>query len=227
MSYLNHAYNPSPTIYGEASAKVEAPAMLAFAFDEATGKLKLPVAEGDFCVGIALASTDTVEAGDRLDVQIKDGCYWLAGEEIKRGYALMADTTGKAKKATKGNILAVALEDAQADKPCNVIIVRSTMGAGGGGSSYTLPQATGSALGGIKADTKSAETVECKIDTESGKLYVPTYPTAPAKATTAKEGTVKQAAKVDDSSGATDTALETVVNNLLKSLRAAGILASA
>lgn len=44
-------------------------------------------------------------------------------------------------------------------------------------------------------------------------------------ATTAKAGIVKQATAVADSSGATDTALETVVNNLLVALREAGILA--
>ena len=36
---------------------------------------------------------------------------------------------------------------------------------------YTLPQATVSALGGIKADARTTESNEVKIDTASGKLY--------------------------------------------------------
>lgn len=44
---------------------------------------------------------------------------------------------------------------------------------GGGGGSYTLPQATETVLGGIKAAEKTTETAEVKIDTASGKLYVP------------------------------------------------------
>ena len=45
--------------------------------------------------------------------------------------------------------------------------------SGGGGGSYTLPQATDTSLGGIKAEAKTADdTVEVKIDTATGKLYV-------------------------------------------------------
>lgn len=135
MSYLNHSYNDSAFIYGEAAAANEAPAMLAFAFDE-NGKLTLPQKAGDFCAGIALANADSVEIGDRLDLQVKDGCYWIAGEAVKRGNMLAADTTGKAKKATEGNVLAVALEDAEADKPVNVYIMRTVLGGSSGGGSY-------------------------------------------------------------------------------------------
>ena len=45
------------------------------------------------------------------------------------------------------------------------------------GSSYALPQATDKILGGIKAKGKTNETVEVAIDTATGKLFVPTYPT--------------------------------------------------
>lgn len=41
---------------------------------------------------------------------------------------------------------------------------------------YTLPQATATTLGGIKAKVKTDETVEVAIDSSTGKLYVPTYP---------------------------------------------------
>lgn len=49
---------------------------------------------------------------------------------------------------------------------------------GPGGGSYTLPQATESALGGVKAAAKgSDDTVPAKIGSD-GKLYVPKYPTS-------------------------------------------------
>lgn len=43
-------------------------------------------------------------------------------------------------------------------------------------SSYTLPQAKETALGGVKAREKTSETVEVAIDTVTGKLFVPPYP---------------------------------------------------
>lgn len=46
-------------------------------------------------------------------------------------------------------------------------------GSGGGGGSYTLPQATESILGGIKAKQRTTETAEAAIDPETGKMYVP------------------------------------------------------
>ena len=122
MSYLNHSYNDSPTIWGQVAEAQTAPAMLAFAFDE-NGKFILPAKEGDPVVGICLADADGVEKDGGISVQYKNGCLWLAGEAVKRGDYLKADTTGKAKKATDGNILAIALEDAEADKPCPVLIV--------------------------------------------------------------------------------------------------------
>ena len=128
MSYMNHAYNDSAFVYGEAAAANSAPAMLAFAFN-ASGKLALPSA-GAFCAGISLANADQVAAGGRLDIQVKDGCLWIAGEAIKRGDLLAADATGKAKKATAGqNVLAMALEDAANGKPCQVFITRTLIPA--------------------------------------------------------------------------------------------------
>jgi hypothetical protein len=59
------------------------------------------------------------------------------------------------------------------------VLTKQTEGYGwedpiSGGGSYTLPQASESALGGIKAANKTtAETQEVKIDPETGKLYVP------------------------------------------------------
>ena len=129
MAYLNHSYNDSPVIHGEANAALTAPAMKAFALNS-SGKVILPANAGDFCVGIALANADDVAAGGRLDLQIKDGCYAIAGEVIKRGDLLAGYTDGTLKKATAGqHVLAVALADAASGKPVEVFITRTVLPA--------------------------------------------------------------------------------------------------
>lgn len=69
------------------------------------------------------------------------------------------------------------------------------------GSSYTLPQATEVVLGGIKAKTKTNEAVEVAIDTATGKLFVPSYPTGTGvelDKTLAVEGKAADAKAVGD-----------------------------
>lgn len=88
-----------------------------------------------------------------------------------------------------------------------------------------LVPASASALGGIKAATKGAgDTVECKIDATSSKLYV----APPAAATADAAGVVKMAANVpelDDSGDplGVDDVVGTV-NLLLQKLKEAGIM---
>ena len=138
MSYMNHGYNDSPVIHGEANAAVTAPAMKAFALN-ASGKAILPANAGDFCVGIALANTEDVAAGGRLDLQIKDGCYAIAGENVKRGDLLAGYTDGTLKKATAGqHVLAVALQDAASGKPVEVFITRTVLPATAASLSLSL-----------------------------------------------------------------------------------------
>lgn len=73
----------------------------------------------------------------------------------------------------------------------NIIYLKNN-GGGGGGGGYTLPQATATTLGGIKAATRDslADTVEAKIDPSSGKLYV----APPAQAAYTTYGIVKLSA---------------------------------
>lgn len=106
------------------------------------------------------------------------------------------------------------------------IIINGTLSVG---ASATVPvittAATASVLGGIKAATKGAgDTVECKIDGTSKKLYVPTYPVLPTAATTATEGIVKQSANVAAAAGAAPTKEE--FDALITALIAAGIMAA-
>lgn len=125
MGYLTHPINDSATIYGEANAALTAPAMKAVALN-ASGKVILPAASGDFAIGIVLADADDIAAGGRVNIQIKDICLALAGETIKRGDLLMAHTDGSLKKATAGKqVIAVALSDAASGKPAEVSILHT------------------------------------------------------------------------------------------------------
>lgn len=130
MSYLNHAINQSPTIYGEAAAAITAPAMKAVAFDN-NGKIILPANSGDLAIGIVLADAADIAAGGRVNIQIKDICLALAGETIKRGQSLKAHTDGTVKVASAGdNVIGIALGGAATGKPVEMLIVH-TGGAGG------------------------------------------------------------------------------------------------
>lgn len=85
------------------------------------------------------------------------------------------------------------------------------------GETYTLPVASASALGGVKAEAKgSGDTVPVKVD-DAGNLYVPTYPSVP---------TVPQAANQADSVAEDVTTLVSDFNGLLAKLKAAGLMAS-
>ena len=128
----------------------------------------------------------------------------------------------------------------------------------------SITQATDNSLGGIKAKTKTSETVEAAIDPVTGKLYVPSYPkqtnieldktlsmegkAADAKATgdlikskissdvltqyvkttdadskyALKTQLPKQGVAVPD---AEDANIKDTLNNLLTSLRTAGLIA--
>ncbi len=128
MSYLTHAIDQSPTIRGEAAATIASPAMLAVKFDS-NGKLAIPSA-GDFCIGITLADSEAVAAGDTLNVQIKDICYWISSGSITKGAMLKTDANGKAAAAGAGDaVLAIALEAGSADKPMKVLINHTTVPA--------------------------------------------------------------------------------------------------
>ena len=138
MAYLNHAINPSPTICGEAAATIAAPALLAVKFD-ANGKFVLP-SSGDPCIGIALANSEEVKAGDQLHVQIKDIGFWKTGAAVAAGAELAANAAGKAITATSGAfIMAIALEAAsEADAIIKVQIVKAGYKSGGSITPVTL-----------------------------------------------------------------------------------------
>lgn len=95
----------------------------------------------------------------------------------------------------------------------------------GGEITGVVRAASTTVLGGIKAATKGAgDTVEVKIDTDTSKLYVPTYPVLPEAATTEVAGIVKQAANVAVAAGDAPTKAE--FDALIAALITAGLMAA-
>ncbi len=129
MGYLTHAINDTGVIYGEANAAITAPAMKAVALNS-SGKVILPASSGDLAIGIVLADAADIASGGRVNIQIKDICYALAGETIKRGDLLMAHTDGSVKKATAGKcVLGIALGDGASGKPVEMMIMHDRLPA--------------------------------------------------------------------------------------------------
>ena len=127
MSYVTHAINQSPTIYGEANVAITAPAMKVVALNS-SGKAILPANSGDLAIGVVLADAADIPAGGRVNIQIKDICFALAGEAITRGNVLMAHTDGTVKVATTGKqVIGIALSDAASGKPVEMMIVHTTI----------------------------------------------------------------------------------------------------
>ncbi len=140
MSYMTHPINQSATIYGEAGAAITAPAMKVVAFDS-NGKFVLPATGTP--IGVVLSDAVDVAAGDRVNVQIKDICFALAGETIKRGYNLKAHTDGTVKQASAGdNVIGIALGDAASGKPVEMMIVHNTIPASASSLALSLKDLT-------------------------------------------------------------------------------------
>ena len=140
MSYMTHPINQSATIYGEAGAAITAPAMKVVAFDS-NGKFVLPATGTP--IGVVLSDAVDVAEGDRVNVQIKDICFALAGETIKRGYNLKAHTDGTVKQASAGdNVIGIALGDAASGKPVEMMIVHNTIPASASSLALSLKDLT-------------------------------------------------------------------------------------
>ncbi len=95
--------NESATISLKAAAALTSPKGIALALSGSG--LALPTAGAD-CVGIALINNeDSVAAGDRVDVQIKDIGKIYAGGAITLGALVTVDAAGKAVTATQGDVI--------------------------------------------------------------------------------------------------------------------------
>lgn len=107
-----------------------------------------------------------------------------------------------------------------------VIEGKITVAGGGKVEGITWVTAAESTIGGIKAAAKGeGYTVEAKIDSNTSKLYVPTYPTVPGKATIGTAGIVNMATNVAKITGE-GTVTKEKFNGLIDALVAAGLMAS-
>lgn len=125
--------NQSVTISEQAGAAIEDVRNCILAYDE-NGDVILAADGTVVPVGIAIIETGVndisgkesgkVEAGDDVDIQVKDTGYVLAGAAITKGAEVMA-STGLAIPATDGNyVVGIALSAAAKDEYCRVQITR-------------------------------------------------------------------------------------------------------
>ena len=112
-TYFGTDINESATIVLPANAAITGARGIALAISG--GKVVKPAA-GANCVGISIMETDDdIEAGQDIDIQIKDIGKWVAGGVISVGDELATDADGKAVAAKSGDfIIGTALSAATA-----------------------------------------------------------------------------------------------------------------
>ena len=112
VNYNGMQMNPSATIVDEAAAEIKDARCKNFAYDS-NGKLALATDGSKPLVGIATievgvnditgAESGQVNAGDDIDIQIKDIGFAIAGATIAKGDEITSDENGEAKKAAAGD----------------------------------------------------------------------------------------------------------------------------
>lgn len=112
VNYNGMQMNPSATIVDEAAAEIKDARCKIFAYDS-NGKLALATDGSKPLVGIATievganditgAESGKVNAGDDIDIQIKDIGFAIAGATIAKGDEITSDENGEAKKAAAGD----------------------------------------------------------------------------------------------------------------------------
>lgn len=112
--YLNAFVNNSATIREVAGAKIENAAHKAVAYKN-DGTVILPASAGAVAVGFVLSDTTDLEAGDEVNILIKDIGLGEASAAIAKGAAVTVTTAGTLATAAAGNfILGYALTAASA-----------------------------------------------------------------------------------------------------------------
>lgn len=118
-NYNGMQMNPSATIVDEAATKIEDARCKIFAYDS-NGKLALATDGSKPLAGIATievgvnditgAESGMVNAGDDIDIQIKDIGFVVAGGTIAKGDEITSDANGEATKAAAGDyVIGIAL----------------------------------------------------------------------------------------------------------------------
>ena len=125
-NYNGVQINPSPTIVEKAGADIADCRNRIMKFDE-NGNVVLAAAGTDIPVGIAIieagyndisgAESGKVNAGDDIDILIKEMGVVLAGVTIKKGQEVAAGADGLAAVAAAGDyVLGIALDKAEANE---------------------------------------------------------------------------------------------------------------
>lgn len=102
MSYFGSIINNSATIIAKASAKITDGAFLAATLTE-NGVAVAKASETP--IGIMVAETGTVEAGEEVTIQVKDIGLAKVGAAVNAGDILAADANGKLIKAPMAPLL--------------------------------------------------------------------------------------------------------------------------
>lgn len=125
MNYFGVSINQSPTAAEKAGADISGGEFLAVKYND-DGNVVICDAEGDTAVGILLPETsETVNAGDDVTIQIKDIGMGMSGAEIKKGCELTADSKGRLIPAKSGNfVLGYAVSSAEKENELVRIDIR-------------------------------------------------------------------------------------------------------
>jgi len=115
-TYLTSQINESPTITEKAGAKIASDARGLFVKYDENGNVIPASTEGEKVIGVTIiTNSEAIEAGQDVDIQVKEIGLARAGAAIKKGDEVMAGADGKAAVATAGKfVVGTALEAAEA-----------------------------------------------------------------------------------------------------------------
>ena len=132
MAYLGTSINESPVIAELAGATIAD--VRGKAVKYSSGNVVLCSTAGEAVLGVGIMTNgENLQAGDQVDIQIKDIGALRAGGTIAKGDELAVDATGCFVKATDGqDVFAIALDAGAKDEYVRSMIVR-----------YKKPAATG------------------------------------------------------------------------------------
>lgn len=158
----------------------------------------------------------TPQAGDYTAEQV--GAVSLSGGTMTGNLILNGDPTNNLQAATKQYV------DVLGDTVNDIIDGTKTIPylPDNGGTLTGALNMGSQKITGLADATDPGDALNKKVGDATYALKT----AIPTNATTATAGIVKQATAIEDSSGATDTVLETKFNALLAALRTAGVLAS-
>lgn len=105
MNYFGTVINPSPTLAEKAGADILNGQLLALKYND-LGEVVLCDTEGEAIAGILMPDcANSIKKGDDVSIQIKDIGMGKSGAGIKKGDALMVDTSARLVPATSGKFI--------------------------------------------------------------------------------------------------------------------------